>query len=669
MATQSEILRFLLQGENKSLVDALNGADAALDGTESSAQRLAAQMSAMAKVIEADGKQAAAATEALSNAMGADLVAAVERSGGSVQQLVAELHQAGAAYDDLRANADQVAASLRDLEAAGRAATGGDLTPNVNRAADGMRRLGSESDQSRSVLANLVGNSVEDLGQLGGIAGSAGVALGQLGEYAADGNISLGNLAKFAGPLAGLGVATWGISAAMDAAAKRAEEAARKAGVLKSAIEALNSGDTTGAASKLVEEYPETLRLMEQMGWKSSDLANTLEGQGYVIRALSKDYDDLQSRFIELDNMKQQGTLMPDQVAEYERVRQALSNVGDVLETLRNDQGVWEEQAVGLANSKRWIDDMNASIDAAGGYWSQYAAAARQSASVANDLADQDKAATSAANKLRALRDEVEAYIAATKNIPDEEITDIRAALDSGNISLVERLLANLTRPRLVNIGVALSALSTGRQVGKGPSGTTGSKSSDPSVAYDAGSVLSGLIAEMNATAGGGGGGGGGGGSTETPEEKAEREAQEFDKLYANLYATGQAKRDDYRAHLQRRLADYATYTDEYRALHDKIVALDREEIAIKKELEDAEKRRQDEAKKAAEAAQKAAEKQIELMSQLLESITSFLTVAYGNLEGTSVGGNVTPLQPGMDLPAIGGALAAALSAYYRSVA
>ena len=63
----------------------------------------------------------------------------------------------------------------------------------------------NNADQSRSVLANMVGNAAQDLGELGGVAGTAGVAIGQLAEYAADGNISLEQRsAKVAGPMAGI---------------------------------------------------------------------------------------------------------------------------------------------------------------------------------------------------------------------------------------------------------------------------------------------------------------------------------------------------------------------------------------------------------------------------------------------------------------------------------
>lgn len=69
---------------------------------------------------------------------------------------------------------------------------------------DGVHDSG---DQSRSVLANMAGNTAQDLGEVGGVVGSLGVGLGQLAEYATEGNIKLSNLAKVAGPMAGLAAA------------------------------------------------------------------------------------------------------------------------------------------------------------------------------------------------------------------------------------------------------------------------------------------------------------------------------------------------------------------------------------------------------------------------------------------------------------------------------
>jgi hypothetical protein len=67
----------------------------------------------------------------------------------------------------------------------------------------------------------MVGNATQDFGQLTGVAGSAGVAIGQMGEYMADAALSgeklgsiIGNFAKVAGPVAALAVAFQAITSA-----------------------------------------------------------------------------------------------------------------------------------------------------------------------------------------------------------------------------------------------------------------------------------------------------------------------------------------------------------------------------------------------------------------------------------------------------------------------
>jgi len=69
-----------------------------------------------------------------------------------------------------------------------------------------VERLGHEGDRSRGVLANMAGNTAQDLGAITGASGSAGVAIGQLAEYAAEGGISLQGLAATGPAIAIAGV-------------------------------------------------------------------------------------------------------------------------------------------------------------------------------------------------------------------------------------------------------------------------------------------------------------------------------------------------------------------------------------------------------------------------------------------------------------------------------
>ena len=82
-------------------------------------------------------------------------------------------------------------------------------------ATDNVKRLGSESDNTKSVMANMVGNTAQDFGALGGVAGTAGMAVGQLGEYAAEGTIAWKAWPSMAGPMAGLAIAGMAVNAVM----------------------------------------------------------------------------------------------------------------------------------------------------------------------------------------------------------------------------------------------------------------------------------------------------------------------------------------------------------------------------------------------------------------------------------------------------------------------
>lgn len=103
--------------------------------------------------------------------------------------------------NSLQGDLDQVTAKIKEVN-------GVPLDLNTEPAKKGIEEVGKSADSSKSVLANMIGNSAQDLGALGGIAGSAGVAFGQMGEYMADarnegeglGSV-LSNFADVAGPI------------------------------------------------------------------------------------------------------------------------------------------------------------------------------------------------------------------------------------------------------------------------------------------------------------------------------------------------------------------------------------------------------------------------------------------------------------------------------------
>lgn len=116
----------------------------------------------------------------------------------AASKVVNNLRQVGAEFEDIEAKAKQLADAMRQVDGVKLEATNQGLTSVSNN----LGHVRDNADQSRSVMANMAGNTAQDLGELGGAVGTLGVGLGQLAEYAAEGNISLANLSKVVGPVA-----------------------------------------------------------------------------------------------------------------------------------------------------------------------------------------------------------------------------------------------------------------------------------------------------------------------------------------------------------------------------------------------------------------------------------------------------------------------------------
>ena len=117
------------------------------------------------------------------------------RSGGG-QRLGAEVPEGRPAIDDIIVSSDQLAAAIKDTDDAASGGTG--------KVGAGFANIRREVDQTRSVVANFVGNAVQELPGIAGAMGPMNMALGQFAEYATEGNIQL---AKFAPAIAGMAVA------------------------------------------------------------------------------------------------------------------------------------------------------------------------------------------------------------------------------------------------------------------------------------------------------------------------------------------------------------------------------------------------------------------------------------------------------------------------------
>lgn len=164
--------------------------------------------------VVAETKRVQTAADALGQALGPELAAKADTT-----SIVQDLQRAGLTIEEIIADADKLGAKLREVSDTD---VGGRMGANLGTARGQIDEIGKSAGSSRSALANMIGNTSQDLGAMSGIAGSAGVAIGQIGEYAADAALdgerlgsALGNMAKVAGPMAAMALAVAAINKAV----------------------------------------------------------------------------------------------------------------------------------------------------------------------------------------------------------------------------------------------------------------------------------------------------------------------------------------------------------------------------------------------------------------------------------------------------------------------
>ena len=128
--------------------------------------------------VAKEAKDAEAAAEALSRALGPELTARA-----NVDDIVADFQRMDLSLEQIATNADRLGGKLRQLDAS---TTGGLEDGDAPHPWQRRRSRPFGGLVEVSVLANMVGNATQDVGALAGVAGSAGVAIGQMGEYMAD---------------------------------------------------------------------------------------------------------------------------------------------------------------------------------------------------------------------------------------------------------------------------------------------------------------------------------------------------------------------------------------------------------------------------------------------------------------------------------------------------
>lgn len=199
--------------------------------------------------LSQESASAAIAAEELGRALGPELAARADTSA-----LVSELQKLGVTADEVTVNADELAAKLREIDSPD---LGGGIGQALGTARGEAEKLSDAARGANSALANMVGNTAQDLGALTGVAGSAGVAIGQMAEYFSDATLggqklgaALVDMAKVVGPIAALGLATQVLNGYMETQARRAEAAAERTETLGAAMEGA-ADDAVGLSDAL----------------------------------------------------------------------------------------------------------------------------------------------------------------------------------------------------------------------------------------------------------------------------------------------------------------------------------------------------------------------------------------------------------------------------------
>lgn len=227
--------------------------DDAVDDTRTNAERVADALDAVFDEIDSSMKETEDTARTLARAMGPELADKV-----SAVEAVQEFQRLGLTLEEIRLDADRLADTLRRADDVSLRGFGGEvdtakarvreLGDEVNITGRRTDDLGKSADSSKSVMANMVGNSTQDLAEFGGIAGSAGVALGQMGEYMVDASNDgdklgtvMSNFGKVAGPIAALTIAVSAVGSIFKASGDRAKRATEQVEAFSGALEDVES--------------------------------------------------------------------------------------------------------------------------------------------------------------------------------------------------------------------------------------------------------------------------------------------------------------------------------------------------------------------------------------------------------------------------------------------
>lgn len=272
-------------GDASTAVETLDGAKVAVDTTE-------AKRDIDGLLAKVDALTGSRGTQAILLGTNADeIVREIVNLVDEVDKLDAsdpEIDVKVGAIRDLESDLERINGKIREID-------GTPVTLDTTSARRNVDDLGASAGSSKSVLANMVGNTVQDLGALGGVAGSAGVAIGQMGEYMADAASSgdkfsdiLKNFGTVAAPLAGLAAITFAIGEWQKQMAKAKQEAED----LLKAQQGLRQGDTAAWVTELTTQYGSLIESLGAAGVSMTEFRAIVEQGPEAVDALKQRLDD-----------------------------------------------------------------------------------------------------------------------------------------------------------------------------------------------------------------------------------------------------------------------------------------------------------------------------------------------------------------------------------------
>lgn len=362
----------------------LDGIINRLELTETSVKDVASAVSAMADEIHADMQRSQSTADLFADKLGPEFMAKTQDGEKAIEGLIAKLRGLGFTYDQIEADSDALVAAIRkvdDIKLDG-AQTG------AHKTAGEVDKLSDSARGANSALANMIGNSAQDLGALSGVAGSAGVALGQMAEYASDAAVggealgsALKSMALVAGPIAALTLGVQAISWWLN----RGKESQKELeDATKGVVEALRQANEQGKGlAEGLDESAKTVteKLLEGLGGKSQSVVASL-------KSMRVEYADIVKAFRDGD-----GPLV-DALTRYDELDVRLKNQNVALPAYN---GLLEEQArkwgVSTDAAQQQIDTMSQLNDVFGSQIDVHQRAST-AAQVVVDYTNQQTAAT-----------------------------------------------------------------------------------------------------------------------------------------------------------------------------------------------------------------------------------------------------------------------------------